>query len=103
MPRLEWSLALISGALAGCLPFGLPPLELTAGGGPIAGENRPTRSMSEASASIRPLAAVGELRDRRFDAGFGFRVEHAPTETQYGPTLEVRGFPITTELTSNGR
>jgi hypothetical protein len=92
-----FALAALS-TLGACFPFGLPPLEVTGGVGVTSSVKHKADEMAHAGASIRPLAAVGELHRRILDPGIGFHVEGARDLLRYGPTFELRGFPINVEV-----
>ena len=93
------ALALLAlSTLGACFPFGLPPLQLAGGVGLTSSRKRVVDAMAQASASIRPLAAVGELRGRLLDPGIGFHVEGAREALRYGPSLTLEGFPLNPEI-----
>jgi hypothetical protein len=68
---------LAASTLGACFPFGLPPLELSGGVGLTSSKKHGADGLGQAGASIRPLAAVGELRGRLVDPGIGFHIEGA--------------------------
>jgi hypothetical protein len=54
-------------------------------------------------ATARPLAGIGSLRERPVDVGAGFALEAAGDFTRYGPSLDVRGFPVNAAMTPSTR
>jgi len=81
-------------ALGGCLPVALPPFGVVAGGGVGSAAKGSGVATRVFEATVRPLAAIGSRRDRSFDVGGGIAVETAGDVTRYGPSLDVRVFPL---------
>jgi hypothetical protein len=83
-------------ALGGCcLPVALPPLGV--GGGAGIGstpKGQAAVGVGVFEATVRPLAAIGSLRDRSFDFGAGVVEEIAGSVKRYGPSLDVRALPV---------
>ncbi len=90
-------------ALAGCSPVGLPPLGMAASGGVGGRTTGNPEGVLSVEGSVRPLEAVGALRDRPADVGVGFAADLAGDFVLFGPSLDARAFPVNRELSKAWR
>lgn len=91
---------------SGCLPYIVPPTQLSAGVGPSTGYvgDRSVREPGSTvhynlRAGLHPLSAIESLRSRRVDVGVGYSLERgnpgeAGSRLLHGPYLEVDAFAL---------